>query len=125
MTQDALNSTHSSDGSTRRRGARAARRKARRDGAGKGATTAIWPGIPGGKYKPLKDADVVAVHDTALRILTEVGMHDATPRCIEVITEAGGQLTKDGRFVNTARCLRIGSRDCRPWLQAVCSGSGT
>ncbi len=82
-----------------RRGGRRARRAARKDGAGKGPTKAIWPGITGGRYKPLRDEDVLAVHDTALRILDEVGMRDATPRCRDTIVEAGGRLTGDGRLL--------------------------
>ena len=82
-----------------RRSGRSARRAARQDGAGKGPTTAIWPGIPGGTYRPLKNEDVVAVHDTALRILAEIGLRDATQRCIETVTAAGGLLTDDGRLL--------------------------
>ena len=82
-----------------RRGGRSARRAERKDGAGKGPTKAIWPGITGGQYKPLRDEDVLAVHDTALRILEEVGMRDATPRCQETVANAGGKLTEDGRLL--------------------------
>lgn len=82
-----------------RRGGRNARRAERKEGAGKGPTTAIWPGISGGRYKPLRDEDVLAVHDTALRILEEVGMRDATERCRETIIKAGGTLTSDGRLL--------------------------
>ncbi|MEQ9487989.1 MAG: trimethylamine methyltransferase family protein [Alphaproteobacteria bacterium] len=82
-----------------RRGGRNARRNARKDGAGKGPTTSIWPGITGGRYKPLGEADVVAVYDTALRILEEVGIRDATERCRETVIAAGGKLTSDGRLL--------------------------
>ena len=37
-----------------RRGGRAAKRAARRDGAGKGPTTAIWPGVDGGAIGRLR-----------------------------------------------------------------------
>lgn len=82
-----------------RRGGRAARRAERREGAGKGPTEAIWPGITGGRYKPLSDADVQAIHETALRILAEVGLRDATPRCVETVSAAGGHITDDGRLL--------------------------
>ena len=58
--------------SLRRRGARAARREARPDGAGKGPSCAVWPGMVGGRYKPLSEEGVHAVNDTAFKILAEV-----------------------------------------------------
>lgn len=82
-----------------RRGGRAARRAARKDGAGKGPTDAIWPGIEGGRYKPLSESEIEAVHVTALRILAEVGLRDATPRCVQTVTAAGGSVTNDGRLL--------------------------
>ncbi len=90
--------SHQTPASPRRSG-RTARRADRKEGAGKGPTEAIWPGIEGGRYKPLKDADVIAVADTALRILAEIGMRDATPRCVETLSAAGGQITDDGRLL--------------------------
>jgi len=85
--------------SHRRRGGRSARRAERIDGAGKGPTSAIWPGINGGRYKPLRRDDVQAVHETALRILAEIGLRDATPRSIATFEAAGGRLTNDGRLL--------------------------
>ena len=99
MTQDTRTPTGAADRGGARRGGRSARRRARSEGAGKGPTAAIWPGIAGGRYKPLGDADIAAVHDTALRILAEIGMRDASQRCIEVVTAAGGSLTGDGRLL--------------------------
>ena len=84
---------------TRRGGGRAARRQARAGGAGAGPTTAIWPGIEGGAYGPLSPADIARIHETAPRILAEIGLTRATPRCIDTITRAGGKLTDDGRLL--------------------------
>ena len=81
------------------RGGRAARRAARRDGAGKGETRAIWPGISGGSYLPLKPEEVEQVHETAIRVLDEVGLRGANERCIATVTAAGGRLTGDGRLL--------------------------
>lgn len=88
-----------SDSSPKRGGGRAARRAARKEGAGQGPTVAIWPGVPGGRYKPMSEEEVHAVHDTAMKILAEVGLRDATPRCVETVTAAGGTLTDDGRLL--------------------------
>ena len=83
----------------RRSGGRRARKKARKGGAGAGKTQAIWPGIKGGDYRPLTKSDVEKVHQTALAILAEVGLRDATQRCVETVTQAGGKLTDDGRLL--------------------------
>lgn len=82
-----------------RSGGRAARRKARSAGAGTGPTTAIWPGIEGGRYAPLTAGEVRMIDETAMRILEEIGVKGASPACIETICGAGGQLTDDGRLL--------------------------
>ncbi|MEL6282568.1 MAG: trimethylamine methyltransferase family protein [Pseudomonadota bacterium] len=87
---------------TRRAGGRSARREARKDGAGGGDSQAIWPGVMGGRFRPLSDRDVERVHETALRILEEIGLTSATPRCVETVTRAGGRLTDDGRLLMPA-----------------------
>ncbi|NOD95069.1 methyltransferase [Ruegeria sp. HKCCD4884] len=83
----------------RRSGGRAARHQARNDGAGSGPTRAIWPGIEGGQYAPLTQAEIELVDHTAMRILDEIGVKGATPRCIETLCSAGGSLTDDGRLL--------------------------
>ena len=51
------------------------------------------PGMPGGLYKPLSDADVVRIHHAALDVLENIGLADATPSGIEYMTKAGAKLT--------------------------------
>ena len=34
----------------------------------------VRPGLSGGQYRPLSDADLHRIHDTALRVLEEIGM---------------------------------------------------
>ncbi len=77
----------------------AARRQDRVGGAGAGPSSAIWPGIQGGAYRPLSEADIEQMHETALRILAEIGLRSATPRCIKTVTMAGGSITDDGRLL--------------------------
>ncbi|TMV03378.1 methyltransferase [Ruegeria sediminis] len=84
---------------SRSRSGRAIRRAARSNGAGSGPTTAIWPGIEGGRYRPISQEGIRAIHDTALRILAEVGLARATPRCVKAVTSAGGSLTEQGRLL--------------------------
>ena len=84
---------------SRQRSGRAARRAERIGGAGSGPVVPIWPGIEGGRYRPLSTAGIEAIHTTALRILGEVGMANATPRCIRTMTEAGAEVSDRGRLL--------------------------
>lgn len=81
------------------RAGRAARRAERQDGAGSGPTSAIWPGINGGSYRPLTEKAVHSIHKTALRILSEIGLANASQRCIETVESAGGGVSKHNRLL--------------------------
>lgn len=89
----------------KRRNARAERRAARPEGAGSGPSPAIWPGILGGRYQPLKQNDIERIHTTVVDILQSVGLKGATAKCIETITQAGGQLSDTGRLLIPARLV--------------------
>lgn len=115
-----------------RRGGRAARRRLRGQGAGGGPSGAIWPGIEAGRYRPLSNEEVAEVDRTALRILAEIGLTGATPRCVETITAAGGTLSAGGRLLIpetlTAQALETAGRGFllhaqRPELDLDPSGS--
>lgn len=56
----------------RRRG-----RKARQ--AAPPAPSAVWPGLPGGRYRPLTQSDEQQVHHTILDVLENIGMADPIP----------------------------------------------
>lgn len=90
----------------RRSGGRMARRRERAEGAGTGPTDAIWPGIDGGRYRPLGDSEVDLVNETALRILEEIGVKGAAPNCAAVVCAEGGQMTDDGRLLMPAGLVR-------------------
>ncbi|MBE1283250.1 MAG: methyltransferase [Rhodobacteraceae bacterium] len=98
----------------RRSGGRAARKTERAEGAGSGPSTAIWPGIAGGSYKPFTPREIDMVSDTAFRVLEEIGLKGASRRCIDTICNAGGTLTEDGRLLMPAdlvkRMLKIAGR---------------
>jgi len=83
----------------KRTGGRAARRQARAAGAGSGLTTAIWPGIDGGRYTPLTNPELDLIDQTAMRILEEIGLKGATKTCIDTVCASGGSLTEDGRLL--------------------------
>ena len=82
---------------SKRRGGRDARRALRsrpipRDEA------AVRPGMTGGQYKPLKDADLVRIHETALKLLETVGIGQAIPSCVEAMTARGCWMNERGRL---------------------------
>ena len=55
----------------------------------------VRPGLPGGLYKPLTDADIQQVYDAALWLLEHVGMGSPIPEFVEVVTAAGGWVDGD------------------------------
>jgi trimethylamine--corrinoid protein Co-methyltransferase len=58
----------------------------------------IRPGLEGGQYRPLTDADVQKIHHAALQALEEIGLADAPQSGIDIMTQAGAILGDDGRL---------------------------
>jgi trimethylamine--corrinoid protein Co-methyltransferase len=54
--------------------------------------------MTGGTYKPLSDHDVAQINAAALKALDEIGLADAPPSGIEILTQAGARLGDDGRL---------------------------
>ena len=82
---------------TRRSGGRAAR-QALRAAPLTHDVRPIRPGMEGGQYKPLSDADVLRIHHAALDALETIGLADAPPSGVEILTKAGAVLGDDGRI---------------------------
>ncbi len=59
----------------------------------------VRPGMTGGRYKPLTDADVQKVHHAALDLLEQVGLADAPPSGVEILTGAGCTVNARGRMI--------------------------
>ena len=59
----------------------------------------VRPGVAGGRYRPLGDADVRAIHRSALELLETVGMGSPIPSCVEAVMALGGQLAPTGRLL--------------------------
>ena len=59
----------------------------------------VWPGMSSGNFRPLSDTDVLAIHRTALRLLSEVGLADAPPSGVELLTRAGCTLSDRNRLL--------------------------
>ena len=83
---------------TRRVSGRDARR-AERSGPLPEHLRPVRPGMPSGRYRPLSDSDVAQIHQTALRLLSEVGLADATESGLEIMTRAGCTLSPQGRLL--------------------------
>lgn len=58
----------------------------------------VRAGLPGGQYKPLTDADVLRIHHAALDALEQIGLSQAPPSGVEILTKAGAILGDDGRM---------------------------
>ena len=82
---------------SRRSGGRAAR-QAERAAPLAADIRPVRPGMTGGQYKPLSDADVLKIHHAALQALEEIGLADAPQSGIDILTGAGAILGDDGRI---------------------------
>lgn len=82
----------------KRHGSRAAKRLSRSKPLPIGERP-VRAGLPGGRFKPLSDDDVKQIHNTVLEVLSTIGMSQATPSCIELVTASGGTLTEQGRLL--------------------------
>lgn len=60
---------------------------------------AVHPGMQGGRFHPLSDSDVNSIHEAAIEILQTVGLSQAIPSCVEIVTAAGGTYTDQGRLL--------------------------
>jgi trimethylamine---corrinoid protein Co-methyltransferase len=58
----------------------------------------VRPGMSGGRYNPLTEAEVLRIHETALRALWEIGLADAPESGVAILTGAGAILGDDGRI---------------------------
>ncbi|PJI86229.1 trimethylamine--corrinoid protein Co-methyltransferase [Yoonia maricola] len=58
----------------------------------------VRAGLPGGKFKPLSDAEVLRIHHAALDALEQIGLSQAPPSGVAILTRAGAVLGDDGRM---------------------------
>ncbi|MBY5932343.1 trimethylamine methyltransferase family protein [Tateyamaria omphalii] len=80
-----------------RSGGRAARRAARAT-ALPDHLRPVRPGLQGGRYNPLTDAEVARIHNAALDALETIGLADAPPSGVAYLTSAGAIQGDDGRI---------------------------
>ena len=58
----------------------------------------VRAGMPGGQYRPLTDAGMAKIHASALEALEVIGLSQAPPSGVELLTKAGAILGDDGRI---------------------------
>ncbi|KIC41122.1 methyltransferase [Ruegeria sp. ANG-R] len=59
----------------------------------------VWPGVVGGRLKPLSPDEESMVEEAAYKLLEDLGLSQAIPSMIEKVTAAGGSMTDDGRLL--------------------------
>lgn len=79
-----------------RSGGRAARLAARK---ALGTSSAVRPGLEGGRYQVLTEHDMQRIHDAVLEVLETVGMADATPEVRELALGNGCVQHESGRLL--------------------------
>ncbi|WP_299686954.1 trimethylamine methyltransferase family protein [uncultured Tateyamaria sp.] len=85
------------DQSPSRSGGRAARRAARAAPLADHLRP-VRPGLEGGRYSPLTDAEVERIHHAALDALEQIGLADAPDSGVAYLTGAGAVQGEDGRI---------------------------
>jgi trimethylamine--corrinoid protein Co-methyltransferase len=58
----------------------------------------VRPGMEGGRYGPLAEADLARIDGAILEVLGSVGMSEAPPLAIKLVTDRGGKVSCDGRL---------------------------
>ncbi|MBT9245223.1 trimethylamine methyltransferase family protein [Gemmobacter fulvus] len=58
----------------------------------------VRPGMPGGQYRPLTEAGIARIHAQALEALEVIGLSQAPPSGVEILTGAGAVQGDDGRI---------------------------
>jgi trimethylamine--corrinoid protein Co-methyltransferase len=58
----------------------------------------VRAGLPGGQYSPLTEAGIARIHQAALDALEQIGLSQAPPSGVELLTGAGAKLGDDGRI---------------------------
>ena len=58
----------------------------------------VRAGMKGGQYRPLTDAGMARIHESALQALEQIGLSQAPPSGVELLTGAGAIPGDDGRI---------------------------
>ncbi len=77
-------------------------RRRRRKDAGQTAPAVaapLWRGLEGGRFCPLRERELQAVHDAALDLLENLGLSQASASMIDKVRRRGGALSDDQRLL--------------------------
>jgi hypothetical protein len=85
----------------------------RQDGTAGRNLRPIRPGMSGGQYSPLTDANVLRIHEAALDALETIGLSQAPPSGVEIMTGPGPSSAMTGGSGFRVRW----SRTCWHWRQ--------
>ena len=66
----------------------------------------VQPGLPGGSFQPLSVSQMEKIFNSALGLLEEVGMAQAIPEFIDLVTSNGGTFTSDDRLLFPRELVR-------------------
>lgn len=56
------------------------------------AAPPVQPGLEGGSYKPLTDAEIVRIHEAALSVLDRTGVYIEDSECRDILQKAGARV---------------------------------
>jgi len=77
-------------------------------------------GIMGGSYRPLSEESVQQVHDTAMRLIDEVGFQVNSDTALELFRKAGARVDVEERLVRLARDKVLELIDAAPSDVRLC-----
>ena len=83
---------------SRRMGGRQARRQVRAMALPENLKP-VRAGQESGRYLPLQENELDLIHEQVIRVLEKIGLADAIPSCIEVMTAQGCTMTESGRLL--------------------------
>ena len=63
------------------------------------------PGLSGGRYRPLDDADVARIHDASLSVLERTGVKIVASECRDILAAAGARVDAANDRVHIPRRL--------------------
>jgi trimethylamine--corrinoid protein Co-methyltransferase len=66
----------------------------------------VQPGLSGGSFQPLSVSQMEKIFDSALELLEEVGMAQAIPEFIDLVTSNGGTFTSEKRLLFPRELVR-------------------
>lgn len=73
----------------------------------------VWPGVDGGRLKPLSAQEVDLVEEAVFSLLETLGLSQATPSMIAKVTAAGGRKTDDHRLLFPRALVQQAIKDAK------------